>query len=325
MNDYSPEFFDPTNQKIKITLTDINDAIENDKILEFKVAECTPDRTLKMNFDNNVTGIIPFSELEYNLYKKELHEKTALFKVGKHIKFKVMSVEDKDGISIVTCSRRLAQKECYDNYISKLIPGDVINAKIINFEKYGLFCDIGCGIPSLLPFGHISVVNTKNPELLLHNKENIRVVVRTTIGKIVLSHRELLGTWEQEASKLHRDQIIHGIVVNKQPYGTFVKVSQNLSGLADSNNSLDNISVGDYVKVQVTSINIKGMKVKLSILSKDDEEQDDEEFNYYYEPGDHIEKWKYTTDDYHKVIGTDFTRTNTDMVEYMNNRSKHGK
>ena len=87
MEKYSPEFFDTNNKKIKLTFDEIKKAIDEKQILEFRVADCDADRNLKMNFDNNLTGIIPLSELQYNIFNKHTHEKNALFKVGKYIKF----------------------------------------------------------------------------------------------------------------------------------------------------------------------------------------------------------------------------------------------
>ena len=44
-----------------------------------------------------------------------------------------------------------------EHYISKLIPGDIIPARITHLEAFGAFADIGCGIVSLLPIDTISV------------------------------------------------------------------------------------------------------------------------------------------------------------------------
>ena len=52
-------------------------------------------------------------------------------------------------------SRRAAQEKCREEFICKLSPGDVIDARITHMEPFGVFADIGCGIVSLLPIDAI--------------------------------------------------------------------------------------------------------------------------------------------------------------------------
>ena len=52
---------------------------------------------------------------------------------------------------------------CISQKISKLHPGDVIDAVVTHMENFGAFVDIGCGIISFLPIDTISVSRIIHP------------------------------------------------------------------------------------------------------------------------------------------------------------------
>lgn len=52
-------------------------------------------------------------------------------------------------------------------------------------------------------------------------------------GRICLSQRELLGTWEENASLFEQGETVAGIVRSVEDYGIFVELTPNLAGLAE--------------------------------------------------------------------------------------------
>lgn len=305
MSRFSPEYLTNRESNTNMSLTFLKKAIEDRAILESVVAKCDNDLTLTMNLGKNIIGEIEFNELEYNFNNKETKEVAATSKVGKHIKYIPISVDKRDDIYVVKCSRKEAQKECFDNYISKLIPGDIIDARIVKINNYGTFCDIGCGIIALLPTNYISVTHIIEPIKMLRQTSRLKVVVKNIDEdyKIQLSHKELLGTWEEEASKFNEEDIVCGTVLSVEDYGVFVRISQNLSGLAE----IPNIEVkpGDTVSVKITNIKPFNMKVKLVILEKCEQTEQQTKFNYYIDSG-HIKQWNYSTETAKKQIRTEF-------------------
>ena len=82
--------------------------------------------------------------------------------------------------------------------ISQLHPGDVIDARVTHLENFGVFADIGCGIVALLPIDSISVSRIDHPRERFSVGMDIRVVIKSIEnGRITLSQKELLGSWEQ--------------------------------------------------------------------------------------------------------------------------------
>jgi small subunit ribosomal protein S1 len=82
-------------------------------------------------------------------------------------------------------------------------------------------------------------------------------------GRICLSQRELLGTWEENVSRFSQGETVMGIVRSVEPYGVFIELSPNLAGLAEPQQDL---VPGQWVSVYIKSILPEKMKVKLIII-----------------------------------------------------------
>ena len=57
---------------------------------------------------------------------------------------------------------------------------------------------------------------------------------RDAQGRFVLTIRELLGTWAENAARFTVGETVVGIVRSVEEYGTFVEIAPNLAGLAES-------------------------------------------------------------------------------------------
>ncbi len=93
----------------------------------------------------------------------------------------------------------MAQEKCMEEFISALQPGDIVNARVTHLENFGAFADIGCGIISLLPIDAISISRIDHPKERFYVGMDIRVAVKSLDNdRITLTHKELLGTWEEK-------------------------------------------------------------------------------------------------------------------------------
>ena len=103
--------------------------------------------------------------------------------------------------------------------------GDVVDCRITHLEQFGAFADIACGIPSLLPIDMISVSRISHPKDRFTVGMDIKAIVKTTDGhhRISLSHKELLGTWEENAALFKAGETVPGIVRSVERYGIFVE------------------------------------------------------------------------------------------------------
>ena len=108
-------------------------------------------------------------------------------------------------------------------------------------------------------------------------------------GFIHLTGRELLGTWEENAEKYRQGQIVPGVVRAKMPYGLFIELLPNLSGLAEPT---EGIAEGDAVRVRIRAILPQKHKIKLTILEKLPAPPPRISPEYFITSG-HIGKWEY--------------------------------
>ena len=164
--------------------------------------------------------------------------------------------------------------------------------------------DIGCGVPSLLPIDLISVSRISHPSDRFFVGQNIKAVVKAFDGdRICLSHKELLGTWEENASLFEQGETVTGIVRSVEEYGVFVELAPNLAGLAEPRND---VSVNQRASVYIKAIIPEKMKIKLIIVNASDTFFHDNEPRYFIDSG-HISKWVYSSPLCPKRIETDFT------------------
>lgn len=305
MSKYSPEYITHRNRE-EMSLNAIKQAIRMQSILEARVTKCDSNNNLTIEIGKNIIGIIPFNELEYHPDGTPIKPASATSKVNRHIKYIPISIRKEDDLFIVDCSRKQVQKICYDNYISNLTPGDVIDAYVLKIMNYGIFCDIGCGIVALLPTNNISVTHIVNPAIELRGISTLKVVVNHIDEnyRVELTHKELLGTWEEEVASFNEDDVTYGTVLSVEEYGVFVRLSQNLSGLADITEL--ELKPGDLVSVRIQSIQNRNMKIKLTIIDKAGTAADKTMRFKYYITEPHIKDWVYSTATAKKQIESHF-------------------
>ena len=150
-NAYLPEgllIAKPENQAYLSSLQGLEQALLQGRILEATALLC--DNTLRLHIDlGGMRGYIEKQECLYCRPGESIKDIAVITRVGKPVCFKVMRIERDENGPYAVLSRRLAQQECYHSYLSDLMNGDIIPAKVTHLENFGAFVDIGCGISSL--------------------------------------------------------------------------------------------------------------------------------------------------------------------------------
>ena len=274
------------------------------RILEARATYCDKDHNLHVDL-GVMQGVIPREECALGIAEGTVRDIAILSRVNKPVCFKIIDfLDDESGIRTAILSRRAVQKECMENYIEKLVPGDVIDARVTHNESFGAFCDIGCGISALMPIDSISVSRIPHPDDRFSVSTKIKAVVKSIdcFGRVTLSHKELLGTWEENASNFNVGQTVGGVIRAVESYGVFVELAPNLSGLAEST---DQVKSGDYASVYIKSINPEKMKIKLALVDSFSEKRAPVALQYFYE-GEHIDYWRYSPEKSAKIIESIF-------------------
>lgn len=304
--DYRPEgciFETESNQKYISTAEGLSEALKKGAILEAKVKLCTNSHDLIINLPC-AKGIIPREEGAIGITEGSTRDIALISRVNKLVCFKVRALNiSEDGELIATLSRRAAQEECLREHVSNLSSGDIIDARVTHFEQFGSFVDIGCGIPSLLPIDTMSVSRISHPSDRFRIGQLIKVAVKANIdNRIFLTHKELLGTWEENAANYHAGETVGGVIRSIEEYGIFVELAPNLAGLAEPK---EGIHIGQSVSVYIKAILPEKMKLKLIIVDVCSEKAEPDPIEYYI-TSDHISRWNYSTKESEKNIATIF-------------------
>lgn len=120
----------------------------------------------------------------------------------------------------------------------------------------------------LLHIEDISVARIKSPEERFDVGQKIEVMIKSidrTSNRIILTYKELLGTWEENIKEYEEGKTVTGIARNieKSKNGIFVELKPNLVGLAEYK---ENVEYGKSVDVYIKKIIPEKKKVKLIIV-----------------------------------------------------------
>lgn len=306
MKKYCPEgelFASPDNQSSIKSIFALQEAMLQGKILEARVLICDNNHDLIVDLPC-AKGVIPREEGALGIAEGTTKDIALITKVNKPVCFKVKQIlKDEAGGCTAVLSRREVQEECMENYISSLTPGDVIPAKVTHLEQFGAFVDIGCGVPSLIPIDAISVSRISHPSDRFQTGQDIFVVVKDVCGgRVWLSHKELLGTWEENAARFNYGETVPGIIRSVEDYGIFVELAPNLAGLAEPK---EGAAVGQHAGVYIKALIPEKMKVKLIIVDVFSGGQMYRPPEYFITEG-HISHWRYSSELSPKVIESRF-------------------
>ena len=286
----------------------LREAMLSGQRLEARVRICDGSHNLHLDLPC-MRGVIPRTEGALGIREGTTRDIALISRVNKPVCFSVLRIDrDQSGKPVAVLSRRLQQQQCREEYLNALRPGDVIPARVTHLAPFGCFVDIGCGVPSLIPIDTISVSRISHPADRFRVGEEIRVVVKgTENGRILLTHKELLGTWAENAACFQAGETVAGIVRSVEDYGIFIELAPNLAGLADLR---PDIRPGQHASVFIKSIVPERMKIKLAIVDVFDDRSSPPPIRYFF-TGTHMNSWIYTPPHAKRQIETVFPETVT--------------
>lgn len=296
MEKYLPEGLlinTPENRAALSSASAIRDAMARGTVLEARAKLCDREHSLHVDM-GCLTGIIPKNEGALGVSEGKVRDIALISRVGKPVCFTVTAVKrNENGKLFAELSRRAAQEKCMAEFVSALAPGDVINARVSHLDPFGVFCDIGCGINALLPIDSVSVSRIPHPSARFFCGQNIKAVVKSVSdsGRVTLTHKELLGTWEENVSRFHVGETVQGIVRSVESYGVFVELAPNLAGLAEYD---PDVREGDTAAVYIKSIIPERMKIKLVIVDVSGEKPQNIYDTEYFFDGVHMDSFCYS-------------------------------
>ena len=245
----------------------LNNAIKTQEILEAKVIDCDDNYNLHVKFDNNKFGIINRNEIQVNTtanlenFKKNI----STSKINKFVQFKVKGIDESNNYIL---SRKSVEEDAISWIKNEVSEGNVLKGIVKSIQPYGAFVEIGGGVVGLLHIEDISVARIKTPKERIRVGQKINVMVKSidkSQNKIILTYKELLGSWEENIKDIKEGTTIVGKAreIEKSKNGIFIELKPNLVGLAEYK---DGIEYGQNVDVYVKKIIPEKKKIKLIIV-----------------------------------------------------------
>lgn len=246
--------------------------------VEGTVVQVTPTEVL-VDIGMKSEGIIPLRELQTPEGIEELH-------VGDRIIAYVLQPEDQEGHAILSL-RRAGQERAWRRLEEIARRGEVIEAKVIDYNKGGVVVDVG--LRGFVPLSQIvSLRRTSETETTEELAARLKELVGRTLSlkvveidrkrnRLILSERNAVRDLrarqrEELFEELAPGQIRRGRVSNLASFGAFVDLGGvdgliHVSELAWSRVSHPSevVRVGDEVDVYVMSVDRESKKIALSL------------------------------------------------------------
>lgn len=306
MTEFYPEgrlIASPANSSCLRSKMSLSEACADRRILEARAIICDAEHNLIVDL-GCMKGIIPREEGALGIKEGTVKDIAVISRVNRPVCFIVESIDtDAHGNPLARLSRRRAQERCVDEKLSRLKIGDVTNGRVTHLESFGAFVDIGCGVIALMPIDSISVSRIDHPSQRFCVGMDIRVIIKNLDnGRISLSHKELLGSWEENVRDFTPGETVAGIIRSVEDYGAFVELTPNLAGLAELK---EGIKAGQQASVYIKNIIPERMKIKLIIIDSFESSEKIRPPKYFF-LGDHLDRFLYSPENCSRRIETVF-------------------
>ena len=291
---YYPEGMFPKSLRAdEMTREQLKKACLEGTILEATARSATPQHDLLVDL-GGIQGIIPRADTAIGIADGTVRDIAILSRVGKPVCFQIASVDGLyDSRPTLKLSRKAAQQEALHYLLHDIPTGTVLPAVVTHLDRFGAFCDIGCGNVSLLSIEHISISRINHSRDRFQEGQHIFVAIGSqdpVLGRINLTHKELLGTWQENAQNFSVGETVVGVVRSVKDYGVFIELSPNLSGLAEYR---EDLRPGDRVSVYIKAIVPERQKVKLIVIRTLPQGVPLPPLHYYKTSGS-VQGWHYT-------------------------------
>lgn len=228
-----------------------------------------------------IAGFLPVSQLAPENYprvnggdKGKILEKLKSF-AGRDFEVKVMTLEEREDKIIF--SEKEAWNEKQKDVIQKYKVGTAVEGTITAITDFGVFVSFGDNMEGLIHISELAWQRIDDPADLFKVGDTIKAeVISVENGKIFLSAKKLIhDPWTDVGNKYKVGQIVDGTILKVNPFGLFVKLDDDIHGLAH----ISQISLGqkeriqdiykskDVIKFEIVSIEPKEHRLGLSIAT----------------------------------------------------------
>lgn len=217
-------------------LANLKDAYENKKNIKVKVVAANKGGLLVTYAQ--IPGFLPVSQLAPENYprvsggdKSKILDKLKSF-IGKDFEVKVTNLDEKE--EKIIFSEKDAWTETQKDIISKYKVGSVVEGTITAVTDFGVFINFGENLEGLIHISELAWQRIDNPADLFKVGDAINAeIINIDRSKIFLSAKKLIrDPWDGVENKYKVGQAVTGTVIKVNPFGLFVKLDDDIHGLA---------------------------------------------------------------------------------------------
>lgn len=255
------------NKKQNYSFEQLEQILKNQQVLDMYVESIDESLNMVGVVGNNIKSMIPRDEASSIVGEDGLvEEKFIINKKGKVIPVCIKEIiKTKDGYELILSKKILELKVRRWMYMH-LKPGMKLRGVVVSTTEYAAFVDVGGGVTGMLKIQDMSESMLQHASDMFKVGQRINVIVKKydrDTGRIELSYKEFLGTFEENVKKIKEGDIVEGIIRNRIKTGVFVEIKPNLVGLAEHVNGVE---YGQKVLVSIKRIIPEKKKIKLIII-----------------------------------------------------------
>ncbi|MGE5425561.1 MAG: 30S ribosomal protein S1 [Bacillota bacterium] len=185
-----------------------------------------------------INGFLPVSQLAPENYprisggdKSKILEKLKTF-VGRDFEVNVITLNE-DENKIIFSEKDVwnkKQKPALDRYNV----GMIVDGRVTAITSFGVFLNFDDGMEGLIHISEIAWQRIDSPSELFKVGDHVKAEIVSIDGsKIFLSSKKLQkDPWQEASAKYSIGQTVSGLIVKINPFGLFVKLDEEIHGLA---------------------------------------------------------------------------------------------
>lgn len=211
-------------------------AYKNKEVIKVKISDANKGGLLARY--RQIEGFLPVSQLAPENYpriaggdKTRILEKLKSF-VGNEVDVAVITLNEEDN-KIIFSEKDVwnkRQKPALDKYEI----GMKVDGKITAITNFGVFVSFGEGIEGLIHISELAWQRIDSPNEMYKVGDDIKAEIITIDGaKVFLSAKKLMrDPWSEASEKYKVEQVVEGEILKVNPFGLFVKLDEEIHGLA---------------------------------------------------------------------------------------------
>ena len=215
---------------------DLRDAYKNKETIKVKISDANKGGLISRYCQ--IDGFLPVSQLAPENYprvsggdKGKILEKLKSF-VGTEFEVMVITLNEEEGKIIF--SEKDAWNKKQKPALDKYEIGSQVEGKITAITNFGVFVTFGENIEGLIHISELAWQRIDSPNELFKVGDSIKAEIISIDGaKVFLSAKKLMeDPWLEASSKYKVGQTVSGVILKVNPFGLFVKLDEEIHGLA---------------------------------------------------------------------------------------------